>query len=78
GESSIKTKAKATTLKLSIVKDEKKLKKYTGIHLAWFFNFQTKNLKPYFVISQEEISATQAWILAVGSLLAQSVLTQIV
>ncbi|AAV27976.1 hypothetical protein mhp584 [Mesomycoplasma hyopneumoniae 232] len=42
------------------------------------FNFQTENLKPYFVISQEEISATQAWILAVGSLLAQSVLTQIV
>ncbi|WP_348602604.1 hypothetical protein ABJ972_02935 [Mesomycoplasma hyopneumoniae] len=78
GESSIKTKAKATTLKLSIVKDKEKLKKYTGIHLAWFFNFQTKNLKPYFVISQEEISATQAWILAVGSLLAQSVLTQIV
>lgn len=78
GESSIKTKAKATTLKLSIVKDKEKLEKYTGIHLAWFFNFQTENLKPYFVISQEEISATQAWILAVGSLLAQSVLTQIV
>ncbi|WP_200208641.1 hypothetical protein [Salmonella enterica] len=34
GESSIKTKAKATTLKLSIVKDKEKLKKYTGIHLA--------------------------------------------
>ncbi|WP_406823172.1 hypothetical protein [Mesomycoplasma hyopneumoniae] len=78
GESSIKTKAKATTLKLSIVKDKEKLKNTRESILLDFLIFRLKNLKPYFVISQEEISATQAWILAVGSLLAQSVLTQIV
>ncbi|WDV48656.1 hypothetical protein PWA39_03935 [Mesomycoplasma ovipneumoniae ATCC 29419] len=80
GKSTIKTKAKAKAerVKLSIIRDKERLRRYTGIHLAWFFNFRTKGLQPYFVISEEEISENQAWVLAVGSLLAQSKLTQIV
>ncbi|MCP9306767.1 hypothetical protein [Mesomycoplasma ovipneumoniae] len=77
-EPSIKTKTKAKVVTLSIIRDKERLRRYTGIHLAWFFNFRTKGLKPYFIISEEEISENQAWVLAVGSLLAQSKLTQIV
>ncbi|ATP59538.1 hypothetical protein [Mesomycoplasma dispar] len=77
-ESKAKAKAKANVITLSIVKDKKSLQKYKGIHLAWFFNFHDKDLTPHFVISEQEISETQAWALAVGSLLAQSKLTQIV
>ncbi|ATP59532.1 hypothetical protein [Mesomycoplasma dispar] len=77
-ESKTKTKTKANVITLSIVKDKKSLQKYKGIHLAWFFNFHDKDLTPHFVISEQEISETQAWALAVGSLLAQSKLTQIV
>ncbi|MDW2913925.1 hypothetical protein R7V41_00075 [Mesomycoplasma ovipneumoniae] len=78
GEPSIKTKTKAKVVTLSIIRDKERLRRYTGIHFAWFFNFRTKGLEPYFVISEEEISENQAWVLAVGSLLAQSKLTQIV
>ncbi|WNM14601.1 hypothetical protein [Mesomycoplasma ovipneumoniae] len=79
-KSRIKTiaKAKAGVVNLSIIRDKERLRRYTGIHLAWFFNFRTKGLKPYFIISEEEISENQAWALAVASLLAQSELTQIV
>ncbi len=77
-KSRINAIANIKTLRLSVVKDKEKLRRYTGIHLAWFFNFRTKGLQPYFVISEEEISENQAWVLAVGSLLAQSKLTQIV
>ncbi|XBE77873.1 hypothetical protein VQY16_02825 [Mesomycoplasma ovipneumoniae] len=78
GEPSIKSIANAKTLELSIVKDRKKLRQYTGIHPAWFFNFHSKDLEPYFVISKQAIPEPAAWLLAVGSLLAQSELTKII
>ncbi len=80
GEPSIKEIANTKTLELSIVKakDKEKLVKYTGIHPAWFFNFHNKDLEPYFVISKQAIPEPAAWLLAVGSLLAQSELTKII
>ncbi|WNM14607.1 hypothetical protein [Mesomycoplasma ovipneumoniae] len=77
-KSSIKTIAGTTTLNLSIVDDETKLRNYTGIHPAWFFNFHNTELKSYFVISEQAIPETVAWLLAVGSLTMQSKLTQII
>ncbi|MDO6856832.1 hypothetical protein Q4502_03865, partial [Mesomycoplasma ovipneumoniae] len=67
-------------LELSIIKakDKWKLKQYTGIHPAWFFNFHNEELEPYFVISEQAIPEPAAWLLAVGSLLAQSELTKII
>ncbi|MCP9306771.1 hypothetical protein [Mesomycoplasma ovipneumoniae] len=78
GEPSIKSIANTKTLELSIVKDRKKLKQYTGIHPAWFFNFHNEKLEPHFVISKQAIPEPAAWLLAVGSLLAQSELTKII
>ncbi|WP_341492474.1 hypothetical protein [Mesomycoplasma ovipneumoniae] len=80
GEPSIKEIANTKTLELSIIKakDRKKLRQYTGIHPAWFFNFHNKDLEPYFVISEQAIPEPAAWLLAVGSLLAQSELTKII
>ncbi|MDW2922122.1 hypothetical protein VQY16_02805 [Mesomycoplasma ovipneumoniae] len=80
GEPSIKEIANTKTLELSIVKakEKEKLVKYTGIHPAWFFNFHNKDLEPYFVISKQAIPEPAAWLLAVGSLLAQSELTKII
>ncbi|MDW2906502.1 hypothetical protein, partial [Mesomycoplasma ovipneumoniae] len=77
-KSRIKTIANTTTLRLSVVKDKEKLRNYTGIHPAWFFNFHTKGLKSYFVISEQAIPETAAWIWAVSNLTMQSKLTQIV
>ncbi|UVO15568.1 hypothetical protein KW512_01705 [Mesomycoplasma ovipneumoniae] len=77
-KSRIKTIAGTTTLNLSVVKDETKLRNYTGIHPAWFFNFHTEGLKSYFVISEQAIPETAAWIWAVSNLTMQSKLTQIV
>ncbi len=77
-KSRIKAIANIKTLKLSIVKDKEKLRKYTGIHPAWFFNFHNKDLEPYFVISEQAIPEPAAWLWAVGSLLAQSELTKII
>ncbi len=77
-KSSIKTIAGTTTLNLSVVKDETKLRQYTGIHPAWFFNFHTEGLKSYFVISEQAIPETAAWLWAVSNLTMQSKLTQIV
>ncbi|MHA0315210.1 hypothetical protein ACXYVG_03745 [Mesomycoplasma ovipneumoniae] len=80
GEPSIKEIANTKALELSIIKakDKEKLVKYTGIHPAWFFNFHSKDLEPYFVISEQAIPEPAAWLLAVGSLLAQSELTKII
>ncbi|WP_341515189.1 hypothetical protein [Mesomycoplasma ovipneumoniae] len=80
GEPSIKSIANTATLELSIVKakDKEKLRQYTGIHLAWFFNFHSEDLEPHFVISKQAIPEPAAWLLAVGSLLAQSELTKII
>ncbi|MDW2906177.1 hypothetical protein R7V41_01540 [Mesomycoplasma ovipneumoniae] len=80
GEPSIKSIANTKALELSIVKakDKEKLVKYTGIHPAWFFNFHSEELEPYFVISEQAIPEPAAWFLAVGSLLAQSELTKII
>ncbi|EXU61181.1 hypothetical protein [Mesomycoplasma ovipneumoniae] len=77
-KSRIKTIAGTTTLRLSVVKDKRKLRNYTGIHPAWFFNFHTEGLKSYFVISEQAIPEPAAWLWAVGSLTMQSKLTQIV
>ncbi len=79
-KSRIKTIAGTTTLNLSIVKekDKRKLRNYTGIHPAWFFNFHTEGLKSYFVISEQAIPETAAWLWAVSNLTMQSKLTQIV
>ncbi|WP_069097082.1 hypothetical protein, partial [Mesomycoplasma ovipneumoniae] len=77
-KSRIKTIAGTTTLNLSVVKDETKLRNYTGIHPAWFFNFHTEGLKSYFVISEQAIPETAAWLWAVSNLTMQSKLTQIV
>ncbi|WP_069098559.1 hypothetical protein [Mesomycoplasma ovipneumoniae] len=77
-KSRIKTIANTTTLRLSVVKDKEKLRQYTGIHPAWFFNFHTEGLKSYFVISEQAIPETAAWIWAVSNLTMQSKLTQIV
>ncbi|MCP9306926.1 hypothetical protein [Mesomycoplasma ovipneumoniae] len=80
GEPSIKSIANTAILELSIIKakDKEKLVNYTGIHPAWFFNFHNKDLEPYFVISRQAIPEPAAWLLAVGSLLAQSELTKII
>ncbi|MHA0298130.1 hypothetical protein [Mesomycoplasma ovipneumoniae] len=80
GEPSIKSIANIAALELSIVKakDKKKLRQYTGIHPAWFFNFHSEELEPHFVISEQPIPEPAAWLLAVGSLLAQSELTKII
>ncbi|WP_341489862.1 hypothetical protein [Mesomycoplasma ovipneumoniae] len=80
GEPSIKEIANTATLELSIVKakDKWKLRQYTGIHPAWFFNFHNEKLEPHFVISKQAIPEPAAWLLAVGSLLAQSELTKII
>ncbi len=80
GEPSIKEIANTAALELSIVKakDKEKLKQYTGIHPAWFFNFHNEELEPYFVISKQAIPEPAAWLWAVGSLLAQSELTKII
>ncbi|UVO15261.1 hypothetical protein KW512_03785 [Mesomycoplasma ovipneumoniae] len=80
GEPSIKEIANTATLELSIVKakDKEKLRQYTGIHPAWFFNFHNEKLEPHFVISKQAIPEPAAWLLAVGSLLAQSELTKII
>ncbi|MDW2919579.1 hypothetical protein R7X12_03645, partial [Mesomycoplasma ovipneumoniae] len=80
GEPSIKEIANVAALELSIVKakDKEKLRQYTGIHPAWFFNFHSKDLEPHFVISKQAIPEPAAWLLAVGSLLAQSELTKII
>ncbi len=77
-KSRIKAMANIKILRLSVVKDEKKLRQYTGIHPAWFFNFHTEGLKSYFVISEQAIPETAAWIWAVSNLTMQSKLTQIV
>ncbi|WP_341490422.1 hypothetical protein [Mesomycoplasma ovipneumoniae] len=79
-KSRIKTIAGTTTLNLSIVKekDKKKLRNYTGIHPAWFFNFHNPELESYFVISEQAIPETAAWFWAVTNLTMQSKLTQIV
>ncbi|WP_010321438.1 hypothetical protein, partial [Mesomycoplasma ovipneumoniae] len=80
GEPSIKSIANTKALELSIIKakDKEKLRQYTGIHPAWFFNFHNEDLEPYFVISKQAIPEPAAWLLAVGSLLAQSELTKII
>ncbi|WP_337904334.1 hypothetical protein [Mesomycoplasma ovipneumoniae] len=80
GEPSIKEIANIAALELSIIKakDKWKLKQYTGIHPAWFFNFHNEELEPYFVISEQAIPEPAAWLLAVGSLVAQSELTKII
>ncbi|WP_341508293.1 hypothetical protein [Mesomycoplasma ovipneumoniae] len=80
GEPSIKEVANTAALELSIIKakDKWKLKQYTGIHPAWFFNFHNEELEPYFVISEQAIPEPAAWLLAVGSLVAQSELTKII
>ncbi|WNM16208.1 hypothetical protein [Mesomycoplasma ovipneumoniae] len=80
GEPSIKEIANTAALELSIVKakDKWKLRQYTGIHPAWFFNFHNEKLEPHFVISKQAIPEPAAWLLAVGSLLAQSELTKII
>ncbi|WNM17016.1 hypothetical protein RNM28_02515 [Mesomycoplasma ovipneumoniae] len=83
GEPSIKEIANIAALELSIVKakEKEKLKQYTGIHPAWFFNFHNEELEPYFlyfVISEQAIPEPAAWLWAVGSLLAQSELTKII
>ncbi|MEG7280564.1 hypothetical protein V6B68_03840 [Mesomycoplasma ovipneumoniae str. Black Butte] len=80
GEPSIKEVANTAALELSIIKakDKKKLKQYTGIHPAWFFNFHNEELEPYFVISEQAIPEPAAWLWAVGSLVAQSELTKII
>ncbi|WNM15008.1 hypothetical protein [Mesomycoplasma ovipneumoniae] len=78
GEPSIKTKTKAKVVTLSIIRDKERLRRYTGIHPAWFFNFHTEGLKSYFVISEQAIPETAAWIWAVSNLTMQSKLTQIV
>ncbi|MHA0305812.1 hypothetical protein [Mesomycoplasma ovipneumoniae] len=80
GEPSIKEIANIATLELSIVraKEKEKLRQYTGIHPAWFFNFHNEDLEPHFVISKQAIPEPAAWLLAVGSLLAQSELTKII
>ncbi|WP_044286138.1 hypothetical protein [Mesomycoplasma ovipneumoniae] len=80
GEPSIKEIANVAALELSIVKakDKEKLRQYTGIHPAWFFNFHSEELEPYFVISKQAIPEPAAWLWAVGSLLAQSELTKII
>ncbi|MDW2924178.1 hypothetical protein [Mesomycoplasma ovipneumoniae] len=80
GEPSIKEIANTATLELSIVKakDKEKLRQYTGIHPAWFFNFHNEELEPYFVISEQPIPEPAAWLWAVGSLVAQSELTKII
>ncbi|MDW2933640.1 hypothetical protein ACXYW7_02360 [Mesomycoplasma ovipneumoniae] len=80
GEPSIKEIANTATLELSIVKakEKEKLRQYTGIHPAWFFNFHNEDLEPHFVISKQAIPEPAAWLLAVGSLLAQSELTKII
>ncbi|MHA0298128.1 hypothetical protein [Mesomycoplasma ovipneumoniae] len=80
GEPSIKEIANIAALELSIVKakDKWKLRQYTGIHPAWFFNFHSEELEPYFVISEQAIPEPAAWLWAVGSLLAQSELTKII
>ncbi|XBE77816.1 hypothetical protein VQY16_02505 [Mesomycoplasma ovipneumoniae] len=77
-KSRINAIANIKTLRLSVVKDETKLRQYTGIHPAWFFNFHTKGLKSYFVISEQAIPEPAAWIWAVSNLTMQSKLTQIV
>ncbi|WHF53489.1 hypothetical protein [Mesomycoplasma ovipneumoniae] len=77
-KSRIKAIAGIKTLRLSIVKDKKKLRQYTGIHPAWFFNFHHKELESYFVISEQTIPETAAWFWAVSNLTMQSKLTQIV
>ncbi|MHA0311777.1 hypothetical protein ACXYWI_00635 [Mesomycoplasma ovipneumoniae] len=80
GEPSIKEIANTATLELSIVKakEKEKLRQYTGIHPAWFFNFHNEKLEPHFVISKQAIPEPAAWLWAVGSLLAQSELTKII
>ncbi|VEU71565.1 Uncharacterised protein [Mesomycoplasma ovipneumoniae] len=80
GEPSIKEIANTAALELSIVKakEKEKLKQYTGIHPAWFFNFHNEELEPYFVISEQAIPEPAAWLWAVGSLVAQSELTKII
>ncbi len=80
GEPSIKSIANIAALELSIVKakEKEKLRQYTGIHPAWFFNFHGEELEPYFVISKQAIPEPAAWLWAVGSLLAQSELTKII
>ncbi|MFU0909294.1 hypothetical protein [Mesomycoplasma ovipneumoniae] len=47
GEPSIKEIANTAALELSIVKakDKEKLRQYTGIHPAWFFNFHNEKLE---------------------------------
>ncbi|MDW2834507.1 hypothetical protein R7U59_00425 [Mesomycoplasma ovipneumoniae] len=77
-KSRINAIANIKILRLSVVKDETKLRQYTGIHPAWFFNFHTKGLKSYFVISEQAIPETAAWLWAVSNLTMQSKLTQIV
>ncbi|MHA0261619.1 hypothetical protein [Mesomycoplasma ovipneumoniae] len=77
-KSRIKAMANIKILRLSVVKDETKLRQYTGIHPAWFFNFHTEGLKSYFVISEQAIPETAAWLWAVSNLTMQSKLTQIV
>ncbi|WP_341495197.1 hypothetical protein [Mesomycoplasma ovipneumoniae] len=77
-KSRIKAMANIKILRLSVVKDETKLRQYTGIHPAWFFNFHTKGLKSYFVISEQAIPEPAAWLWAVSNLTMQSKLTQIV
>ncbi|VEU72343.1 Uncharacterised protein [Mesomycoplasma ovipneumoniae] len=77
-KSRIKVMANIKILRLSVVKDETKLRQYTGIHPAWFFNFHTKGVKSYFVISEQAIPETAAWLWAVSNLTMQSKLTQIV
>ncbi|MCN0157990.1 hypothetical protein [Mesomycoplasma ovipneumoniae] len=77
-KSRIKAMANIKILRLSVVKDETKLRQYTGIHPAWFFNFHIKGLKSYFVISEQAIPEPAAWLWAVSNLTMQSKLTQIV
>ncbi|MDW2918192.1 hypothetical protein [Mesomycoplasma ovipneumoniae] len=77
-KSRIKAIANIKTLRLSVVKDKKKLRNYTGIHPAWFFNFHNKDLESYFFISEQAIPETAAWFWAVSNLTMQSKLTQIV
>ncbi|MDW2891642.1 hypothetical protein [Mesomycoplasma ovipneumoniae] len=77
-KSRINAMANIKILRLSVVKDETKLRQYTGIHPAWFFNFHTEGVKSYFVISEQAIPETAAWIWAVSNLTMQSKLTQIV
>ncbi|MDW2908984.1 hypothetical protein [Mesomycoplasma ovipneumoniae] len=77
-KSRIKAMANIKILRLSVVKDKEKLRQYTGIHPAWFFNFHHKELESYFVISEQTIPETAAWFWAVSNLTMQSKLTQIV